>query len=73
MHLIIEVLRKTCAVYGIPSVVQTIDKYPLSKHLLPIKEKHIKKTFQVIGPLLLKPLVYQVASEHLSDHMVICE
>ena len=27
----------------------------------------------MIVPLLLKPLVYQVVSEHISDHMVICE
>ena len=54
MHLIIEVLRKTCAVYGIPSVVQTIDKYPLSKHLLPIKEKHIKKNFSSDWSIITK-------------------
>ena len=39
-----------------------------------VYRRNIKRnTFQVIGPLLLKPLVYQVVSEHISDHMVICE
>ena len=45
MYLIIVDLSMICAVYGIASVVQTIDKYPLYGHLLPIKEKHIRKTF----------------------------
>ena len=72
MHLIIEVLRMICAYPGIASVVQTVDKFPIYGHLLPIKKKHIKP-FKVTGSLLLKPLVYQVVSEHISDHLVICE
>ena len=73
MHLIIEVLRMICAVYGIVSVVQTIDNYPLYGHLLPVKTEKIRKNFQVTDPLLLKPIVYQVVNEHISNHMVICE
>ena len=73
LHPVIEVLRLICADPGIASVVQTIDKYPTYGHLLRIKEKHIRKTFFSLGPLLLKPLVYQEVSEHISDHVKICE
>ena len=54
MHLITEVLRMICAVYGIASVVQTIDKYPLYGHLLPSKEKHIRKTFSSDWSIITK-------------------
>ena len=55
------------------SGVQIINKYSLYGHLPPSKENYLTEPFQVIGPLLLKPLVYEVVSEHISDHMVTCE
>ena len=73
MYLIFEVLRLSGTVFGTASVVQTINKYSLYGHLLPLMEKHLMESFQVTGPLLLKPLVYQIVSERISDHMVICE
>ena len=42
--------------------------YPIYGHLLPIKEEHIRKTFSRDWSI-----VYQVVSEHISDHIVICE
>ena len=57
MYLIFEVLRLIGTVFGTASVVQIIIKYSLYGHLLPLKEKHLRES-QVIGPLLLKPLIY---------------
>ena len=68
-----EILRLIGAFFGTASVVQTINKYSLYGHLLPIKVKHLTEVFSVIGQLLLKPLVCQVVSEHISDHMLTCE
>ena len=47
-YLIFEVLHLIGVVFGTASVVQTINKYLLDGHLLPIKENH----FQGVGPLL---------------------
>ena len=54
MHLIIEVLRMICAVYGIASVVQAIDKYSMYGHLLLIMEKHSRKTFSSVWSIITK-------------------
>ena len=42
MQLLFEALRLIGTVFGIASVVQTIIKYSLYGHLLPIKEKHLR-------------------------------
>ena len=60
-------------IFGTASVVQTIIKSLLYGYLLPIKEKHIRKSFSSDWPVIAKPLVYQVVSEHILDHKVICE
>ena len=73
MCLIFEVLRLVSAVLGTANVVQTINKSALYGHLLPVKEKQLKKSFSSDWPVIAKPLVYQVLSEHISDHKVICE
>ena len=53
--------------------MQTINKSALYGHLPPVKEKQLRKSFSSDWPIIAKPLVYQVLSEHLSDHMVLCE
>ena len=73
MYLIFEVLRLVSAVFGTASVVQTINKSALYGHLLPVKEKQLRKSFSGGLSIIAKPLVYQVLSEHISDHMVLCE
>ena len=73
MCLIFEVLRLVTAIFGTASVVQTINKSALYGHLLPIKEKQLRKSFSSDWPIIANPLVYQVLSEHISDHMVLCE
>ena len=70
---IFEVLRLVSAVFGTASVVQTINKSALYRHLLPVKEKQLRKSFSSDWPIIAKPLVYQVLSEHISDNMVLCE
>ena len=76
MCLIFEVLRLVSAVFGTVSVVQTINKYALYGHLLPVKEEQLRESFSSDWrhwPIIAIPLVYQVLSEHISDHMVLCE
>ena len=73
MYLIFDVLCLVCVVFGTASSVQTINKSPLYGHLLPIKEKQLRKSCSSDWPIIDKPLVYQVVSEHISDHMVIIE
>ena len=73
MYLIFEVVRLVSAVFRTASVVQTINKYPLYGHLVPIKEKKLRESFQNDWPIIALPLVYQRVSEHISEHMVICE
>ena len=53
--------------------MQTINKSALYGHLLPVKEKQLRKSFSSDWPIIAKPFVYQVLSEHISDHMVLCE
>ena len=72
IHLFFEVLLSIGTIFGTASVVQTVNRYPLYGHFPAIKEKYLNH-LQVIGQLLLKPLVYQVFSEHIPDRMVICE
>ena len=71
ISLIHEVLRLVSAAFGTASVVQTIDKSTLYGHLLPVKEKQLRKSFSSDWPIIATPLVYQVLSEHISDHMVL--
>ena len=73
MYLIFEVLRLVSAVFRTASVVQTINKSPLHGHLVPIKEKLLRESFQNDWPIIALPLVYQRVREHISEHMVICE
>ena len=73
MCLIFEVLRLVSAVFGTASVVQTVNKSALYGYLLPVKEKQLRKSFSSDWPIIAKPLVYQVLSEHISDHMVLFE
>ena len=47
MYLIFKILRLIGAFVGTARVVQTINKYSLYRHLLPIKEKHLTDPFQV--------------------------
>ena len=70
MCLIFEVLGLVSAVLGTASVVQTIIKSALYGHLLPVKEKQLRKSFSSDWLIIAKPLVYQALSEHISDHMV---
>ena len=70
---IFEVLRLVSAVFGTASVVQTINKSALYGHLLPVKEKQLRKSFSSDWPIKAKPLVYQVLNERISEHMVLCE
>ena len=58
MYLIFEVLRLVSAVFGTASVVQTINKSPLYGHLVPIKEKQLRESFQNDWPIIALPLVY---------------
>ena len=69
MNLIFEVLRLVSAVYGTASTEQTINKSTPYGHLVPIKEKSFKNDW----PIIALPLVYQIVSESISEHMVICE
>ena len=73
MYLIFEVLRLVSAVFRTASVVQTINKSPLYGHLVPIKEKLLRESFQNDWPIIALPLIYQRVSEHISEHMVLCE
>ena len=70
---IFEVLCLVSAVFGTASVVQTINQSALYGHLLPVKEKQLRKSFSSDWSIIAKPLGYQVQSEHISDHMVLCE
>ena len=72
MYLSFEVLRLVSAVFGIASAVQTIKKSLLYGHLVPIKEKQLRVSFQNDWPIIALPLVYQIVSEPISEHMVIC-
>ena len=72
MCLIFGVFRLVSAVFRTASVVQTINKSALYGHLLPVKEKQLRKSFSSDWLIISKPLVYQVLSEHISDHMVLC-
>ena len=71
MYIISEVLRLIGAVFGTASVVQTINKYSLYGHLLPIKGKNLTEYFSRDWPIIAKASC--LPSEHISDHMVICE
>ena len=73
MYLIFEVLRLVSAVYGKASTEQTINKSTPYGHLVPIKEKQLRKSFQNDWHIIALPLVYQIVSEPISEHMVICE
>ena len=73
MYLIFEVLRLVSAVFRTASVVQTINKSPLYGHLVPIKGKQLRESFQNDWPIIALPIVYQRVSDHISEHMVICE
>ena len=68
MYQIFEVLRSIGAVIGTASVVKSVNKYSLYGHLLPIQDKHLTESFTSDWPH-----VYQVVSEHIAEHMVICE
>ena len=54
MYLIFEVLRLIGAVFGTASVVQTINKYSLYGHILPIKEKYLTESFSSDWPIIAK-------------------
>ena len=73
MYLIFEVLRLVSAVFGTASTIQTINKSTPCGHLVPIKEKQLGESFQNDWPIIDLPLVYQIVSEPISEHMVICE
>ena len=73
MYLIFEVIRLVSAVFRTAIVVQTINKSPLYGHLVPIKEKQLRESFQNDWPIIALPLVYQRVSDHISEHMIICE
>ena len=73
MYLIFEVLRLVSAVFGTASAVQTINKSPPNGHLVPIKEKQLRESFHNDWLIIALPLVYQIVSKHISEHMVICE
>ena len=42
-------------------------------HLVRIKEKQSRESFQNDWTIIALPLVYQIVSEPISEHMVICE
>ena len=73
MYFIFEVLRLVSAVFGAASTVQTINKSTPYGHLVRIKEKQLRESFQNDWPIIALPLVYQIVSEPISEHMVICE
>ena len=73
MYLIFEVLRLVSVVYGTASTVQTINKSTPYGHFVPIKEKQLRESFQNDWPIIALSLVYQVVSDPISEHMVICE
>ena len=73
MYLIFEVLRLVSAVFGTASTIQTINKSTPYGHIVPIKEKQLGESFQNDWPFIALPLVYQIVSEPISEHMVICE
>ena len=76
MYRLFEVLRWIGVVFGTASAVQTVNKYSLYGHLLLKKEKHLTKSFSSDWPIIAKASslpVYQVVSEHISDHTVIFE
>ena len=54
MYLIFEVLRLIGAFVETTNVVQTINKYSLFGHLLPIKEKHLTEPFSSDWPIFAK-------------------
>ena len=54
MYRIFEVLCLIGAVFGTANVVQTINKYSLYGHLLPIKEKHLTESFSSDWPIIGK-------------------
>ena len=54
MYVLFEVLRLIGAVFGTASVVQTIIKYSLYGHLLPIKEKHLRYSLSSDWPIIAK-------------------
>ena len=54
MYLIFEVLRLIGTVFGTASVVQIIFKYSLYGHLLPLKEKHLRKSVSSDWPIIAK-------------------
>ena len=72
-NLIFEPLHLVSAVFGTASVVQTINKSPLYGYLVSIKGQQLRESFQNDRPIIALPLVYQIVSEHVSEHMVICE
>ena len=61
------------AVFGTASAVETINKSPPYGHLVPIKAKQLRESFQNDWPVIALPLVYQIVREPISEHMVICE
>ena len=73
MRIIFEVLRLVSAVFGTASTVQTINKSTPYGHFVPIKEKQLRESFQNDRPFIALPLVYQIVSEPISEHMVISE
>ena len=54
MYLIFEVLRLSGTVFGTARVVQTINKYSLYGHLLPLKDKHLMESFSSDWPIIAK-------------------
>ena len=73
MYLIFEVLRLVSAVFETAIAVQAINKSPPYGHLGPNKEKQLRKSFQNDWPIIDIPLVYQIVSKYISEHMVIYE
>ena len=70
MYLIFEVLR---LVLEQPVLYRPLINPPLYGHLVPIKEKQLRESFQNDWLITALPLVYQRVSDHISEHMVICE
>ena len=54
LYVLFEALRLIGAVFGRASVVQTIIKYSLYGHLLPIKDKHLGYSFSSDWPIIAK-------------------
>ena len=73
MYLIFEVLSLVSAVFGTACVGQTINKSPLYGHLVPFKEKLLRESFQNDWLIIASPLGCQIVSEHILEHIVICE